>query len=280
MLRARIQALAGRLYLLSKQVYRAAREDDVPTYAAALAFHTMLALFPFVLFLLALVSFLGTPGLFTRVLVWIRFVVPAPAMEQVMEVIHRFREGDETGLLSVGVVAAVWAASGGIRSLMTALNRAHGIEDQRSVWRRYLLSIVYTVVFGAAVLMAAAFMFIGPQTASWLGDVLGVGDTLVTIWTWVRYPILLALLLLLTATVFSVLPNGRPFKWITPGSITAIAIWLLASLGFRVYVSNFGRYNVLYGSVGAIIVLLLFLYLSALALLIGGELNAVTEAHD
>ena len=109
---------------------------------------------------------------------------------------------------------------------------------------------------------------------------LGLENTLAAIWAWVRYPILLALLVLMTATAFSFLPNGRPFRLLTPGSFAAIAIWLLASLGFRFYVANFGRYNVLYGSVGAIIVLLLFLYLSAFALLIGGELNAVVDSDE
>lgn len=280
MLPTRIQTFVVAQYGVVKRVYRAASNDDVATYAAALAFHTMLALFPFFLFLLALVSFLGTPALFVRVLIWSRLVVPEPAMNQVTEVIQRFREGDETGLVSVGALAAIWAASGGIRSAMNALNRAYDVEDRRTFWHRYGLSVLYTIAFGAAVLISAALMFIGPRTASWLGQMLGLEGTLATIWTWIRYPILLALLLLMTATAFSVLPNGRPFKLITPGSFAAIAIWLLASLGFRFYVANFGRYNVLYGSVGAIIVLLLFLYLSAFALLIGGELNAVIEQKD
>ena len=124
-------------------------------------------------------------------------------------------------------------------------------------------------------MLAVAFMFVGPAAMAWLTDILNLQPFLITLWAWLRYPMLISMLLVFSAHAYSLLPAGMSFRLITPGSIAAIAMWLAASLAFRFYVTNFSRYNVVYGSVGAVIVLLLFLYISALALLLGGELNAV-----
>jgi membrane protein len=129
-------------------------------------------------------------------------------------------------------------------------------------------------------LTAVALLFVGPGAARTLEQQLGLGGILSFVWSWLRYPLILAVLVVVSALAYSLLPNGLRFRLITVGSVAAVALWLLTSFGFRLYISNFGRYNLVYGSIGAVIVLLIYLYLCAIALLLGAELNAVTGVRD
>src|SRR5690606_27655292 len=120
-------------------------------------------------------------------------------------------------------------------------------------------------------------MLVGQNAAAWLASQLGTDRVVVTVWTWARYPLAIGLLMVSTAIAYSVLPNVRRFRWLTPGSVLAVLLWIALSLLFQLYLDHFGRYDVLYGSVGAIIVLLLYLWFSSIVLLLGGEVNAVIE---
>ena len=273
-----INKFAQRVRLRVLEVYRAAAEDDILTYAAALAYHVMLALFPFIFILIALGASLNVGGFVDRLLLWSRLVVPQEALSQVTSVVEGLRRGDTPALISLGVLGSIWAASAGVRSAMTVLNRAYRVQQPRRTARRYLLSIAYTLTLAVLVLLVAALLFIGPEAVNFAERQLHFGGVLTFLWSWLRFPLMLALLVVGSALAYSFLPKGVPFRLITPGSIAAIALWLLASYGFRWYISNFGRFNAVYGGIGAVIVLLIYIYLCALALLIGGELNAVLSA--
>lgn len=150
-------------------------EDDMATYAAALSYQVFLSLFPFVLFLVALLGFLQIPGFFDWLMDQARTVVPEQAMGQVEQMVEQIREEASGELLSLGVVVALWAASAAVRMTIHALNVAYDVEEERPAWKRYPLSIVYTVFLAVLVIVAVGLMLVGPQVIEWLADQVGLG---------------------------------------------------------------------------------------------------------
>ncbi len=158
---------------------------------------------------------------------------------------------------------------------MHALNVAYDVEEERPAWKKFALSIFYTLLLVVLVIVAVGFMLIGPQVATWLAQQVGLGSVFVTLWSWLRIPVAVALLMAILALVYYLFPNtDQPFRFITPGAVLAVLLWLGASLGFSFYIRNFASYSATYGSIGAIIVLLLYLFISAAVLLFGAEVNA------
>ncbi len=265
---------------LMKKTFKEFSSDDMSTYASALAYRALFSLFPFLLFLLALLGFLNLSDFFD----WIRqqaaLALPPMAMEQVDPVIDQLQR-QQGGLLSFGILAALWTASVGFRSLMNAMNRAYDVREGRPTWKLMLLSVLYTVGSAVLLLACAMLMVLGPQVMGWLADLVGLRDVVVVLWAWLRWPVVIFLMMLLVAVLYYVTPDvEQKFRFITPGSVLAVVVWVAASLAFGIYVQNFADYNATYGSIGAIIVLLLYFYISAAVLLLGAELNAVIEHHS
>ncbi|HZP87596.1 MAG TPA: YihY/virulence factor BrkB family protein [Burkholderiales bacterium] len=253
-------------------------DDGMTTYAAALAYRVLFSLFPFLIFLIALLGLLHVPQLFD----WLRqqaaLLVPGEAMDQVNAVIDGLQT-PRGGLLSFGIALAIWSASAGVLALMDALNVAYDVIERRPTWKRILLSIVYTITMAIVLIAAAGLMVLGPQAAGWIAERLGVEQVFVTVWSVLRWPLALVLLMLTTSVVYYALPNTRqPFRFVTPGAVISVVIWILASVGFGFYVQNFGNYDATYGSIGAVIILMFYFYLSAALLLFGAEVNGVVEA--
>lgn len=265
---------------LAKRTITEFMDDDMPTFAAGLAYQALFSLFPFLLFLLTLVSALHLPDFFA----WLReqasLVLPNQAVDLVNPIIDQMQD-QPSSFLSFGILLALWSASSGIRSIMNALNHAYDVEEQRSVVKRFSLSIVYTIGIAVLLLCAAGLMIIGPQVMGWLASQVGLEDYIVSLWTWLRWPVAILLMMVTVAMIYYVAPDvEQDFRFITPGSVLAVVIWIGASLGFGYYVSNFADYNAMYGSIGAIIVLLLYFYISGAVLLLGAEVNAVIEHHS
>lgn len=273
----RILRIGGlRLDILGKCAVRDFFADQMPIYAAALAFHLFVALFPFLLFLIALLGFLHLPDLFGWLTEWSARVLPAQALERVTEVIVHLRAEQNGDLLSFGIAGTVWFASVGMRASMAALNAAYDVEESRPIWRRYLLSVAYTVGLAVLVVGATTFMVLGPRAAAWIAAQAGMAEGILSVWTWTRIPMAVALAMCAISIVYTVAPNlEQKFRLVTPGSVVAVALWLLMVSGFSYYVANFGRYEVTYGSIAAVIVLLLYLFMSGVVLLFGAEVNAV-----
>jgi membrane protein len=256
-------------------------EDNMLTYAAALAYQVLFSIFPFIVFLIALLGFLQLSDFFDWLLQQAQLVLPAEAMDRVREVIAEIRDQEQGGVLSFGIVVALWSASAGVRSLMHALNVAYDVEETRPAWKRYPLSIVYTLGLALMLILAAGLMLIGPQAMVWLADQVGLDQVVTTLWNWLRLPVAVLLLIIAVAIVYYVGPNiDQPFRLITPGAVLAVIVWVASSLGFAYYVSHFANYRALYGSLGAAIVLLFFFYLSSAVLLFGAEVNAVIVHHS
>lgn len=253
--------------------------DDMPTYAAALAYQMLFSLFPFVIFLLALISTLHLPDFISWLTQQAQMLLPAQAMAPVENVLSELRK-PRGGLLSTGAVLALWIASSGVRSTMNAFNAAYGVREGRPAWKRYPLSILYTLAIAALLIAATFLLLIGPQAMQWLSDQFGIEHLLVNAWSWLRWPLALVLMGLSAALIYYAAPAVQPrFRFITPGALLSVVIWSAGSLVFDYYVRNFANYSRMYGSVGSIILLLLYFYISAGVLLFGAEVNAAIERH-
>ncbi|MEH6387378.1 YihY/virulence factor BrkB family protein [Pseudomonas profundi] len=262
---------------LAKRTLKEFGADDMSSYSAALAYQALFSIFPFILFLMAMLGFLHLPQFFD----WLRSqattVLPETAAEQINPVIDQL-QSQNGGLLSFGILIALWTSSAGMRSLMNAMNKAYDVTEARPTWKVFLLSIVYTIGIAIVLLAIAAMMIMGPQVMEWLASQVGLQDIVVTIWTWARWPVAIFLMMLVVALLYYIAPNvEQSFRFITPGSVVAVIVWIAASLAFGYYVQNFGNYDATYGSIGAVIVLMLFFYISAAVLLLGAEINAVIE---
>jgi membrane protein len=254
--------------------------DSMTTYAAALAYRIVFSLFPFLLFLVALLAFLQIPQLFEWMREQAALLVPGEAMAQVNNVIEELQT-PRGGLVSVGIVLALWSASVGVMSLIEALNVAYDVPERRPTWRLYLLSLLYTVGLAILMIAAAALMVLGPQAASWAASRLGLDEVFVVVWNWLRWPLAVLLLMLAVSVVYYVGPNIRQrFRFITPGAILSVVVWIVASVAFGIYVQNFADYSATYGSIGAVVILMFYFYLSAAVLLFGAEINAVIRNHS
>lgn len=262
---------------LLKRTFKDFSEDDMSTYASALAYRAIFSLFPFLLFLIAMLGMLNLQAFFTWLREQVSLVLPPDALDLVNPVIDQMQD-QKSGLLSVGILVALWSASTGIRSLMNAMNKAYDVNEGRPTWKLMLLSVVYTIGLAVILLATAGLMITGPQVMEWLAGQVGLKEVVVVLWTWLRWPVIVILMMLVVAMLYYVTPDvEQEFRFITPGSVLAVIVWIAASVGFGIYVQNFGNYDATYGSIGAVIVLLLYFYISAAVLLFGAEMNAVIE---
>lgn len=267
------------LHIVAVRAARKFSKDNMGTFAAALAYHTLLALFPFLIFLIALLGFLNIPGFFGWILEQAELLLPEQSLAQVEAVVGQLQQKNG-GLLSFGIIGTLWVASTGVQAIMHALNTAYDVEQPRPVWRRIPLSIAYTIGLAILLILAAGLLLIGPQIMTWLASRVGWGDLVVKLWAWLRWPAAVILTTLAVALIYAVAPNrDQPFRLLSPGAVVAVVLWVVASQAFSYYIANFGSYGATYGSLGAVIVLLLYFFISAAVLLFGAEVNAVIEQN-
>lgn len=253
---------------------------DMTTHARAVTFQVLFSLFPFVILFMALLGFLQLSNVFD----WLRrqsevFLLTntAPQMNSIIDQLQQRRHG----MLSFSLVFATWASSSAMRSMMNALNVVYGVCEGRPLWKRYLLSILTTLVVG--VMLAAAFtlLLVRPAAIATLAEHLGLAHWWAVLWAWwLRWPVILLALTATVTVVYWAAPDvEQRFQFVTPGAFVAVLAWFAASMGFDFYVRNVGNYDRVYGSVGTVVVLLLYFFISSLILLFGAELNAALEHH-
>ena len=181
--------------------------------------------------------------------------------------------------MSFGAILALWSASSAVRMTMHALNVAYDVED-RPAWKKIPLSVLYALLLAALLIVAAGLMFFGPKLVEPVLQAVGLGPAtalVLTLWTWLRIPAVVVLIMLVVALIYYLFRiASQPFRYITPGAVIAVLVWIAASLGFSFYVSNFSSYSATYGAVASVIVLLLYFSISAAILLFGAEINAET----
>src|SRR5215216_3766245 len=260
------------------------KHDNMSSHAAALAYRALFAIVPFLALLVALAWFLGIGDFFTQ---WLSDQTSSALLGQTAEVVEgwikqsQFQTQGER--LSIGIVTisiAIWSVSSGVRTLTKALNVVHEVEENRPGWKRYGLSFFYALGLAVMVILAVALLLIGPELVGKVVGLVGLDEIFVSLWTWLRVPVALILLMLVVSIVYWVVPNvNHPYRLITPGAALAVIVWILASLGFSFYIANFANYNVIYGSLGVAFVLLLYFYISAAVLLLGAEVNAAIRHY-
>jgi membrane protein len=248
------------------------KEDKLTDIAASLTFFAVLALFPFLLFLVTLTGLVLRPEQIEQLILEVGKVAPADATRIIAQQIRDINQGQNVGLLTVGFVGAIWSASGGIASLMDALNGVHRVADGRPFWKTRGIAILTTLGAGAAVLVAALVgVAAGPIAKA-------IGGPVATAVTWLRLPIAGVMMAIVWALLYYVLPDVRQrLRLITPGSVLGVVVWVIASWGFSFYVAHFGDYNKTYGAIGGAIVMLMWMWISAIFLILGAEINAVLE---
>ena len=263
-----------------KATLQECQRDDALGLAAQLAFYLILAIFPFILFSVAVLDAFGSssPQFVDELFGYLRQFMP----EQVFDLIETYTErtlrDEDTapGLLSVGILGTIWAASGAFSALINALNRAYDVQETRPYWKVKGIAILMTLGLSALVLVGTLLLIAGPSIGETIAEVFTLGDEFVVVWNVARWPAALLFMVVTVALLFYFAPDaGQPFRWITPGGFVGIALWVLASLAFNVYLSSdFNTYDKTYGSIGTVIVLLLYLYISSLTILFGATLNA------
>jgi len=264
-------------------------EHPMATYAAALAYRGLFGLFPFVLILVVLVSALGLPDFFDRAMDQAsaqssRYVphqlepVVEPAREQVQPLLGMIERAEKRAggeLLFFAVAVALWSVSAVARTLTEAFNIAYQVTETRRWWKQLALSLAFGPVLALVIIVSIALMLIGPQLVGSIAEVVNLDELFVRLWGWLRFPVALLLLAGVLCVVYRFGPNARQrYRSVVPGAALSVVLWAVSSVGFSIYLANFADYGATYGSIGAAVGLLLYLYLCASVVLLGAELNA------
>lgn len=200
-------------------------QDDMNTHAAALTYRILVAIFPFLIFILTLFGALNMDDMIDSMLREARRAFGTDIYEQFETIIAQVESGASGGLASVGLLLAIWSASGGVRSVMHALNVAYDVKEERPLVRKFLISVVFTLGLAVVLLAAAILMFLGPDTIGWVADQIGLGSLFIAIWTWIRIPVAILLMMLAVALIYYFFPNVRqPFKLVSPGSVISVIV--------------------------------------------------------
>ena len=263
---------------LARRTWTESVDDDVLGLAAQLSYYFFLALFPAILFLLALASFFPLGNITDDVGRALGPIVSPQVLELIQEQMRRLANNDNSGLLTFGVAGAFWSSSAAIVSIVGALNRAYDIEEARPWWKVRLLAIGLTLAVAVVVLFAFSLVLVGPMLAQKLGTASGLGAPFEWMWMILQWPLVFALVAFAIGLLYYYGPDAeQDWAWITPGAVVATVLWLVISLLFKMYVSRFTDYEGAYGSVGGVIVVLLWFYVSGAAILAGAELNSEIE---
>jgi membrane protein len=259
---------------------RAFREDNLTDWAAALTYYAVLSIFPA---LVVLVSILGLAGdsATQSVLDNLNQLGPGPATDIVSGAIREIGSSQSTAgvALIIGLAAALWSASGYIGAFSRASNIIYEVEEGRPFWKLRPLQLAMSLFLILLVAVSAIAVVVTGPVAEQVGELFGLGGTAVTVWDLAKWPVIVLIVITLLGVLYYGAPNVRQpgFRWITPGGMLGVSLWILASAAFALYVANFGSYNKTYGSLAGVIVFLVWLWISNLAVLLGAELNAELE---
>ncbi|NLT65770.1 MAG: YihY/virulence factor BrkB family protein [Acidobacteria bacterium] len=263
-------------FRLAKSTARGIMEDDCDVLAAALAFYFFLSLFPALIFGVALLGFLPIQGSIQPMLDRLSQVAPKEVVTIIEGQLRQVMQGGGSrGLLTFGMIATIWSSSSALVAIIDTLNKVYGIEESRPWWKVRGLAILLTIGITLFTLLALTLVLVGPVVANWLDTALEAGSTFIIAWQVFRWAAAFLLASIGIGIVYNFGPDAETkWVWLTPGSLLATTLWILGSLGFSIYVAYFGNYNATYGTIGGIIVLLLWFYISGFSILAGAELDS------
>jgi membrane protein len=263
-----------------KRTVREFKDDNLTDWAAALTYYSVLAIFPAMIVLVSILGLVGESA--TQPLIDnLGSVAPGPAQEIFTNAIKNL-QGDQGAagvLFVVGLLGALWSASGYVGAFMRASNSIYDIDEGRPVWKTLPVRVSLTLVLLVLLAVTTLAVVLTGGLAEKVGDLIGLGDTAVTAWNIAKWPVLLLVVSLMFALLYWAAPNVKQpgFRWVSPGGILAVVGWLIASGAFAFYVGNFGSYNKTYGALGGVIVFLVWLWISNIMILLGAEFNAELE---
>ena len=263
-----------------KQLIRKVQDDDAMGGAAELAFRFMFALFPLLIFLAALSSYvarwLGIENPTQEILNEAGAQLPSDVASLLETQLTEIFESQNAGLLTVTAVTAVWAASSGTKTVMKVLNRVNEVEEQRSFLRKQVVGVGLTLVGGLTFLAGAIVLVVGQAAGDSIASALGLEGAWSLVVMLGRIPLVLVLIGIAVSLVYWSAPaTKQPFQWVSRGAVIFVVAWMIATVGFGAYVANFGSYNATYGSLGAVVILMTWMYFSSLLLVVGAEINVV-----
>jgi membrane protein len=267
---------------LGKNVWREIDADDVFGRSAGLAYYFFLAIFPAMFFLISVFGIVAGPDsqLRANLMNYLGTMVPGSAKELIQKTIEEITRASGGAKLSFGLLGALWAASNGMNAVMQTLNFAYHQKETRPWWkRRIVIAVGLTIAVSLLIIAALVITLYGGEIAEFVGARVGLGSAFVLAWKVVQWPVMIFLVLVAFALVYYFAPDVRDQKWywVTPGSLIGVGLWILASIGFRIYLHFFNSYSATYGSLGAVIILMLWFYVTGMSILIGGEINAEIE---
>jgi len=269
---------------LLRLVIKKMGDDELSTRSSSLSYYFLLALFPLFLFLLSLIGAIAGPHsqLQENIVSSMSRLAPGSAAELVHSVVLQTFKASSGIKLAAGMLGALWAASGGMSAVVGSLNVIYGLTETRPWWKQKLTVVGLTVALAALIILALVLALYGGKIGQSLAGHLGLGEVFRVAWKVLQWPVSFAAMFIAFSLVYYFAPNleVRKWYWITPGSAAGVALWLLASLGFRLYLHFFNSYSATYGSLGAVIILMLWLYITGFAILTGGEINSIIESED
>jgi membrane protein len=260
-----------------KRTFKEMLDDNCLGLAAQLAYYFFLSLFPALLVVVTITSFFPFQ-LLDKILDWFARFTPPDVMTIVKAQILQIRHTGNTGLLTFGILGALWSSSSAMSSVIDTVDRAYGVKESRPWWHTQLLAVILTIVLSIFVLLSLTLVLAGPEIAEHVAARVGLGPVFEWTWKILQWPVVFLLISEGFAMVYYFAPDAEQrWRWVMPGAYLATVLWLAISIGFRFYIVHFSNFNKMYGSIGAVIVLLLWFYLSGLVLLFGAELNSELE---
>jgi membrane protein len=264
----------------SKEVYRQYEHHGVADSSAVLSYYFVYSLFPFLFFLTTLAAYIPRAQVSIQALLArAHALLPPQAMDIIDRNLRALVERPRPHFLTIGLAATLYSASRGVDAVRKALNLAYDVKESRPFWKTEMVAFGMTIAGAGLVLVGIAAMVAGGDLGLWLAGKLHIARTYVLVWSWLRWPVTAFLIMSSAAFGYYLLPDvEQRFRFITPGSVFGTLIWLLATWGFAQYASHFGSYNVTFGSIGGVIVLMTWFYIAGFIFLMGGEVNAVLES--
>ena len=263
-----------------KRTFREFQEDNLTDWAAALTYYGVLSLFPMLIVLISILGLIGTSA--TQPLIDnLGTVAPGPAQDIFTSAIQNLQSNQGAAGIAfvVGLLVALWSASGYVAAFMRASNSIYDIEEGRPIWKTAPIRVGVTLVLVILLVVCAVMVVFTGGLAQKVGDIIGVGDTFLTVWSIAKWPVLLVLVSFMFALLYWASPNAKQpgFPWVSPGGVLGVVVWIIASAAFAFYVANFGSYNKTYGALAGVIIFLVWLWISNIAVLLGAEFNAELE---
>jgi membrane protein len=268
------------LFAALKRTFKQYSQDNLSDWAAALTYYGVLSIFPGLLVIVSLLGMLSDNGQKT-VTDAVHELAPNPEMQKLVDtVLSQVQDPGKAGLAAIiGIIVAFWSASGYTAAFMRASNAVYDVPEGRPIWKTLPIRVGVTAVVGVMLVVSATIVIFTGDLAKIVGDKLGLGSAAVLTWDIAKWPVLLMLVSLMFAILYWASPNAKTggFRWVSPGGIFAVLLWILASAGFAIYLANFANYNKTYGTVGGVIAFLVWLWITNIAILLGAELDAELE---